>query len=183
MKLFLQNLFQLVLSPGNGWEDIAKTDSRADVIAVRGFYPLIAVTALSIFVEMLYKTGCSFIGELLKAVLVFMMYFLSYFIGTFILSVFIGPMLNGKTNENRIKTFVIYSLGLLSLISLLVNCLPITTVVLFFLPIYVAIIMWKGTAYMEVAHGSEGQFMLVAIPGVIVPPYLIYFLFSLIIPS
>lgn len=76
-----------------------------------------------------------------------------------------------------------YSLGLLSLISLLVNCLPITTVVLFFLPIYVAIIMWKGTTYMEVAHGSEGQFMLVAIPGVIVPPYLIYFLFSLIIPS
>ncbi len=183
MKRYIQNLFQLILSPGNGWEDIAKGNDNPDSLAARGFYPLIAVVGLSVFFEMLYKSDSTFIGQFLKGIVEFMMFFVSYFIGTFVLSLFISSSVGGKVNEKRNKMFVLYSLGLLSFISILVNCLPVTTVVLFFLPIYVAIIMWKGTAYMGVVPGKEGEFMLIAIPGIIIPPYILLFLFSLLLPS
>ena len=61
MKRYIQNLFQLILSPGNGWEDIAKGNDNPDSLAARGFYPLIAVVGLSVFFEMLYKSDCTFV--------------------------------------------------------------------------------------------------------------------------
>lgn len=79
------------------------------------------------------------------------------------------------------RTFVLYSLSLLALITILVNCLPMTTVLLFFMPIYIAIIMWKGCQFLGVPKSQEGNFMLAAIFGVLLPPYFIYFLFLLLI--
>lgn len=46
MRRYLKYLFQLILSPGNGWEDIAIADDNPQSIASRGFYPLIAIAAL-----------------------------------------------------------------------------------------------------------------------------------------
>lgn len=52
---------------------------------------------------------------------------------------------------------------------------------LFFLPFYVALIEWKGCTYMGVKSERIGIFMIIAILGVLMPPYLFYFLFSLVI--
>lgn len=111
----------------------------------------------------------------------FLVYFISYFFGAFILSVFVEPTLNGRYNERKCHTFTLYTLGLLALISLVINCLPITSMMLFFLPFYVALIQWKATKYMDIREEKIGIFMIIAILGVLLPPYLFYFLFSLIL--
>lgn len=54
MKRYLKHLFQLILSPGNGWEDIDKADVPTRDIAVDGYYPLIALTAASVFMQGAY---------------------------------------------------------------------------------------------------------------------------------
>ena len=85
------------------------------------------------------------------------------------------------TDEKRCHTFVLYTLGLLALISLIINVLPVTSAMLFFLPFYVALIQWKGCSYMRIRPDRIGIFMIIAILGVLMPLYLFYFLFSHII--
>ena len=117
----------------------------------------------------------------MRMIVTFLVYFVSYFFGVFVLSLFSEPTLEGRYDENRSHIFTLYTLGLLALISLLVNCLPVTKGMLFFLPFYVALVQWKGTKYMEVKPEKTGIFMIIAILGVLMPPYIFYFLFSLII--
>ena len=180
MRRYLKHLFQLILSPGNGWEDIGIAADNPCSIATRGFHALIAVTALSVFMQGVYHHA-EFLVLFMRMIVTFLVYFVSYFFGVFALSLFAEPTLEKRYDELRSQTFVLYTLGLVALISLIINVLPITSVMLFFLPFYVALIQWKGVGYMEVKPDKVGIFMILAILGVLMPPYIFYFLFSLII--
>ena len=50
------------------------------------------------------------------------------------LSVAVEPMIEGEYDEQRCQTFTLFTLGMLAMISIIVNCLPITPLVLFFSP-------------------------------------------------
>ena len=187
MKHYLKYLFQLVLSPRNGWEDIDKAASPTlrspmtpDTIAAKGYYPLIAVAALSVFAQALFRHHIVFLDLFMKMIITFVVYFISYFFSTFVLSMAIEPVIEGDYDEPRCQTFTLYTLGLLALITIIQNFLPITALVLFFLPCYVALIQWKGCEYMHVRKDRIGHFMMLAILGVLLPPYIFYFGFSVI---
>lgn len=180
MKRYLKHLFQLILSPGNGWEDIGKADDPTRDIAVNGYYPLIALTAVSVYMQGVYH-HVDFLVLFMRMIVTFLVYFVAYFFGVFALSLFAEPTLEKRYNEKKAHTFVLYTLGLLALISFIINVLPITSAMLFFLPFYVALIEWKGCTYMGVKPERIGIFMIIAILGVLMPPYLFYFLFSLVI--
>ena len=186
MKYYLKLLFQLILSPRNGWEDIDKavlgekarlTPSR---LLTSGFYPLIAITALSVFMQAILKSHVVFITLFMRAIITFVIYFISYFFSNFVMSVAIEPMVEGEYDEFRCQTFSLFTLGMLAVISIIINCLPITPLVLFFLPCYVALVQWKGCEFMHIRKDRIGQFMMLAILGVLLPPYIFYFVFSLI---
>ncbi len=181
MKRYLKHLFQLILSPGNGWEDIDSAHENPRDIAKSGFYPLIAITAMSVFLQGVYHHHLPFLQLFNKMLVTFLVYFISYFFGAFILSVFVESALEGRYNERKCHTFTLYSIGLLALISLITNCLPVTPMILFFLPFYVALIQWKAAKYMGVNEAKTGLFMIIAILGVLLPPYFFLFLFSLIL--
>ena len=180
MQRYLRHLFQLILSPGNGWEDIARANDTPRAIASSGFYPLIAIASVSVFVQGIYHTHLPFLLLFMRMIVTFLCYFISYFFGTFILSVLLERTLTGRYDQRRADTFVLYTLGLLSLISLILNCLPVTSMMLFFLPLYVALIQWKGAAYMDIRPEKTGLFMILAILGILTPPFVFYFIFSLI---
>lgn len=179
MRRYLKHLFQLILSPGNGWEDIGIAADAPRSIAARGFYPLIAVAALSVFMQGVYHHA-EFLVLFMRMIVTFLVYFVSYFFGVFALSLFAEPTLERRYDDTRSHTFVLYTLGLQALISVIINVLPITSVMLFFLPFYVALIEWKGVGYMGVKPEKVGIFMIIAILGVLMPPYIFYFLFSMI---
>ncbi|MDE6416009.1 MAG: hypothetical protein K2K68_03155 [Duncaniella sp.] len=181
MKIFFKNLFQLILHPAHGWEDIARENVSARVPATRGLFPLIVLAALSVFMAPVYHSDVSVVKLVIESIATFSMFFPSYFIGTFVLVMFLGPSLNEPLDENRCRTFALYTIGLLTLITLILNCFPFLETFGMFMPIYVAIIQWKGALYLNVKAERTGHFMLLAVLGVLVPPYLIYFLFSMII--
>lgn len=180
MKRYLQYLFQLILSPGNGWEDIDKAAIPTRDIAVHGYYPLIAVTAISVFIQGLYH-HIEFLELFMRMIVTFLVYFVSYFFGVFAMSLFVEPTLERRYDEKRTHTFVLYTLGLLAIISFIINVLPVTSAMLFFLPFYVALIQWKACGYMGVKPECTGIFMIIVIFGVLIPPYIFHFLFSLVI--
>lgn len=181
MRHYLANLFQLLLSPGNGWEDVSRLGQRPSQIARQGYFPLSALAGASVLLSWIYHGGVSAWSVCMRAVLTFVMFFLSYFVGTFVMSVALAPCVDGRPSMMRAQTFVLYTLGLLALLTLVVYCLPMTAVILFFMPIYVAIIMWKAVRYLKIRPERVGAFMLTAICGVMLPPLLIYMFFSMFI--
>lgn len=179
-------MFQLILSPHNGWEDIENAtladSSRLNPsrLAAEGFYPLIAIAAASVYSQALFKHHVIFLTLFMRMIITFVVYFISYFFSSFVFSVAVEPMIQGEYDEQRCQIFTLFTLGMLALITIIINCLPITPLVLFFLPCYVALVQWKGCEYMRVRPDRIGHFMTLAILGVLLPPYILYFVFSLI---
>lgn len=180
MGHYLKYLLQLILSPGNGWEDVEIADDNPRKLAFSGYYPLIILTALSVFMQGVYH-HISFVPLLIRMLITLLVYFAAYFFGVFVLSLFADSSLEHGYDEHKSQTFVIYSLGLLALITLIINILPVTKEMLFFLPLYAALVQWKGIKYMGVKEGKTGSFMIVAIFGILVPPFLFFKLFSILL--
>ena len=180
MKKYLKYLFQLILSPRNGWEDIERAGVSPRRLLADGYYPLITLAALSTLVRALYH-HTEVLNMFVMMVVWFVVYFVGFFFGVFILSVFLEPQLEGEYDEERCLTFVAYVLGLEALITIVMQCVPITPMVLFFLPIYVALVEWKSVAYMKIKPERVGIFMIIAILGVLLPPYVFHYIFTAIL--
>lgn len=181
MRVFFKNLFQLILHPAHGWEDVDRERADARSSALYGLFPLIILAGLTVFLDPVYHSGTDWIRMVMEFVATVTMYFPAYFLGTFVLILFLGPMLYEPLDENRCRTFALYTIGLEALVTILMNCFPFIYAILYFLPVYIAIIQWKGLDYMRVRADMAGRFMMLAVLGVMMPPYLIYFIFSLII--
>lgn len=181
MGTYLKYLFQLILSPGHGWEDVAKAGMHPKVIAARGFYPLTAITSLTVFARKLSHPMLGLQDLLSDAIVTFVMYFLGYFIAAFVLSVGIGSIVPGNPGDRRCHTFALYIMGLLELIAIIGNLISITMPITWFLPVYAAVVMWKGASFMDIEKAHTGRFMLLTVPGVLLPPYILMLLFTMIL--
>lgn len=181
MTKYLTLLFQLILSPVNGWKDISYSAENPRRLMVKGFYPILFITALSVFLQGIYHSGFNFIELLQGSIIMFLKFFLTFFIANFFFSIYGQRFINRDNSEKHNQTFILFSLSLLALSSLIQNCIPMELDVVYFLSIYVAIIMWRGVKYMTVRPEKTGSFMLFSIVTVIIPPYLIGFLFEKII--
>lgn len=179
MLAYLKYLLQLTLSPAHGWEDIDAASRPVDDILRRGYYPLIGLASASVFMKMIFHQAVDFLPTLLQMIITFLVLFVSYHFGNFALSVFLEPLLQGKFDERRCQTFTLYILGLVAVITIILNCLPVTSLMLFFMPLYVVLVEWKGVAYLHVRPDRVVPFVVLAVCGVLAPPYILSFLFSL----
>lgn len=181
MLNYLKCLLQLILSPGKGWEDISYEGRDPRVVLNRGYYALLVVVALSSLMSLVYDHQMSAPVAILHVPLTFLQYFVSYYIAMFVFGLMLTDYIDGDFNYTRTATYTAYLLGLVSVVSMLENLLPMDVGVLHFLPIYIAVIAWKGAGYMAVRSDRVGSYMLMTIAAVIVPPYLLGWLFDLIL--
>lgn len=171
MIRFLKHLIQLVISPGRGWEDISYAGDKPEAIANDGLYPLFGLASLSAFVRYFYSDSIGLIDMLLLALAIFLQYFVSYFAATFLLSSLAKKYVeNEEPNEKKVMTTVSYSLAIMAIITIIENCLPMELSVVQFLPLYVAVVVWKGATYMAIKEAYVGHYMLVAILALIAIP-------------
>ncbi len=182
MLRFLKYLFQLIISPGNGWEDISYESRDSKLIASEGLYPLLGITSLSVFIQYFYQDS-DLISLLQQAIVTFIQFFISYFIAIFLYSVFLPNYVDGEPNEKRSTTFITYNIAILAVITILNNCIPIELSIIQFLPLFVIAVIWKGTKYMAIRKKKLVSFMFLSVCAIIMPPYLLEFIFSYILPS
>ena len=181
MAIYFKLLFQLILSPYQGWKDVSHEGVPVNKLLSSGFYPLIAVSALTIFLQGLYHPGFTLVNLVERCIVVFVQYFISFFIARFIFTSFIHRYVVSEISEKRNDSFIIFSLSLLALATLTENCIPIYMPIREFFAIYVAIIMWRGTRYMAVRNDKVERFMIMSILSILVPPFIIGFLFNAVI--
>ena len=181
--IYLRNLAQLILSPSNAWRDIQRDESSFDEVVSRGLYPLMAVMLLSVFIRPIYGFEDFDLVHLLQIALVeFVALFVALYAGKNIMEHFL-PIYNctGQNDPVAVGNVAVYGTGLLTLIQLAENLIPIELTVLQLLPALAAICIWKSDKYLDVDPRGEIKFMLIANCSLILPVLLINLLLSLII--
>lgn len=181
MVQYLKNLVQLVLSPAKGWEDVSASIPDPEKLMKDAYIPLLITAALSEFVRLFYHNSGGFMTVLELAIALFGSFFISYFISRVVLLRYIDELVVGEVNEVKVNTFVLYGLGLLVVIEIIENLLPTSLTLVKFLPLFVALILYRATAYLDVKSGMELKFLCLGGLAVIVVPVTIYSLLELII--
>lgn len=173
-------MLQLLISPARGWEDISAAGVAPGRLTRAGFYPLLAIAVISCLVKLIYKNdpAYTFIPALIAAVITFTKYFVTLFLASYAFSIFM-PSIAGSANTHfKNLTCITYCLGILVLINILSNLLPIDLVIVAMLPLYVIFVVFKAARYLDVEDEREGQFMILSILTLIAPPYIISFIFN-----
>ncbi len=181
MLHFLKCMLQLVLSPRNGWEDISLDDDRRDYRTAASYYMFIGIVAASWLMQWAYHPAYFNAVKVTELVIVtYAVFFVCYFVGTFVMSVALETLVKQgiEIDEHRTRTFTIYSLALLATVLLIGLLLPASTPVLWFLPLYVLVIMWKGARYLRIAKDKVNWFVIIALMGTLMPPMLLGLLFK-----
>lgn len=179
----LQSLLQLALSPTRGWEDIALDDQEFPEKSVAiSFYLLMVIVSLTWIVQKLYHPGLDTLKIIELVIVTFASFFVCYFVGTFIMSVSLESLIDGgEVNERHTRHFVICGLSLLSIILLISNVLPTGTPVLWFLPVYVLVILWKGAKFLNVRRKRGAVFTIISFIAVILPIGLLSWIFKILL--
>lgn len=179
---FMKNILQLVLSPKNGWQDVALDDEEGEEPVAPAFYLLIALVSLSWIVSGVYHPEAGWLRVMEMVVITYGILFVSYFVGTFVMSVSLESLVTrGEVNERRTRIFVMFGVAMLAIILFIANMLPAPTPVLWFLPVYVVVVLWKGARYLGVSAKRSGLFTLVSFLAVMLPPMLLGWLFMKVI--
>lgn len=179
MLNFLKYLFQLIISPRKGWEDVSNKGERTELLAIKGVYPLFLISALSSFFILIYNPDIKIVTVVQKVIISFVQFFVTVFFAKFVFSFVVDKYVDGVPDEKRYTTYIMYGVSLVSLITIIKNIIPIQNIALVdFLPFFIALIMWNGCRYMAVKEKKTGHFMFLTILVVIMPPMLLNYLFN-----
>ncbi len=180
MLHFFKLLFQLVLAPTQGWDDIAaaKLDPRKAVM--HGLLPLVCLTALSVVVAAVWEIHLDPLNLAIRAVTTFATYMLSYFVCIWV-SAAVLPHLSsdGLISRERIQLYSAFVVSQMALIGLLENLVPARLVLLQFLPLFLVVEIAKARDFLGADADRTGLVTTMGVCGAILPIYL----FSYIFPS
>lgn len=181
MLQYLKNIIQLILSPTKGWEDISASLSSPDKLARDAYFPMLLVVALTEFIRIFYNDSVGFVTALELAIALFGSYFVSFYIARLIFEYYLKQLVIGDINTTKISIFTLYGLGMMLMIEAIENIIPTDLTLIKFLPLFVALILYKGSAYMSVKADYEIRFLCVTIATLIVVPMGIFWILKLLI--
>lgn len=181
MSAYLKYLFQLILSPSRGWEDISHDGADPDELVRRGYYPLTGIMALTEFARLFYEREATVASVLQRAIAVFCAYFAALFVCRLLLDAMLPKVTEGSPSERRTATLNVLCLGQMELIAILGNCIPTGLTLIHFLPVYALLIFYKASRYMAVRRDSEMNYLVVGLFSVVVVPLVLFWLLSLIL--
>lgn len=181
MLHFLKNIFQLILSPAKGWEDVSADGRQPAVICRDGLYPLLGLYALSGFIQLLYVPDLTLVKAIEGAIVDFGTYFVSYFLGALIMEQLIGNIVSGEPNRRKVETISAYAIGLLALIGIVEHCVPTDLTLVRLLPIFVALIIYKADRYLAVKPGDDIRYLFISVVALVIVPLFVHYTLALII--
>ena len=179
MLSYLRHMIQLILSPARGWEDVAAHPILRSEAFRHGLIPLIVTSGLSVLFRALYQIHTSFVHLIPNAVIGFLQYFLTYLIAQVVLTAYLPRITSdGQVDEYRLTIFLCFAVGQMSMIGILANLMPMNLTLVEFLPLYVAVVMFKGREYLGVRSDVVGGYAGATVLSVIMPIYLFEFILN-----
>ena len=81
--------------------------------------------------------------------------------------------IEGLVDRNRVELFCVYCTGMMVIIGILENLLPMELTLLQFLPIYVVVVICMGRTFLDVDERHIFRFAACAIVGLILPVFIV----------
>lgn len=182
MLKFLKYLIQLVLSPANGWEDIAAESPEPATLMRSGFVPLLVLTSASELCAFFWERGVHLGTVAVRALVDFGAYFVAVYVARLVFDVYMDRTISRHADPERCGVMAVMAVGLMVLIQLVDNICPWHLILLRFLPIYAVLVLYKGAPYLEVPPQRDISFLVLATLATVVTPLAIYYLFFFILP-
>lgn len=177
---FLKMLLNLTLAPAKGWEDVEESSPASRATLTRGLLPLLGITAVAVFARAFHIQGLTPGLLIIGAITTFFKFFISYYIALFLMSWFMPAFIPvDRYNDERVSNFCSLSLGLLAVISILSDCVPVELSLVRFLPVYVIIVMWQGRNYLGIMPEKHIKYIVCASVSILAPLGLLDMLFGL----
>ena len=180
MLTLLRYIIQLILSPKNGWEDLAQTNPDPDVLLTKGVYPLLGIAAVTEFLGMAYQ-GYALGQVLISAINVFGSYFVAVFIARLLFDLYLNKLAGAEIDKRHSSTVIICGIGMMIVFQIIENCLPWNLLIIRFLPLYAALIIFKACAYLRIPKSNELKFTALAAFTIVAVPLLIYNIINVLI--
>lgn len=180
MTLF-KNIAILIISPKVGWEEINKSGVSTQTALARGFYPLLALLALTAFVPMLYDCTIELKDALMQAIIQFSSFFFSYFICAYLVEGFFPELNKTHSANSRLNDFIVYNLIFLVLLAIMNNVLPARFPVLSLLVLYVVFMAYKGMDYLGLKQDRTTVFLITSSAMFLLVPAVLRCVLELII--
>ncbi len=180
MLLYIRQLIQLILAPGNGWADISEAAKHPDEIQRSGFFPWVIVVALSNLLRLAYDSNLTLLTVIEIAIVVAGSLVASLFIGRLILDL---TMLRFSDNVSvqKIHTFTMFVLGVNGLLSVISNAIPAHMTFTYILPVFSILVIFKANSYMGVRDDDSVAFVGVSTLTLVVIPILLREMLLLVI--
>ncbi len=122
---YLKLMIQILMAPQRGWEDVSADNADAREVVRRALLPLVAIATATVGFEAFYDIHPSVAGLIIKAIAFFASYMIAYYCGVAVL-MFALPRLaiEGAVDRNRVELFCAYCTGMMTMIGILQNLLP-----------------------------------------------------------
>lgn len=171
MWLFVKNIVQLIISPDNGWDDIAESASHNRSLV--GMAWTIFIAAATVYVQLCYAGHPS--GIVLTQLFIGIMVSLwaTYFIADFVLVQWLPRLNEGVLNDSIFKQLLPCSISLLALQPMLNNLLPINFAILELWPLYVLVILWRAMKVLDIDETQTVKYICCMLVAFVIPSRLL----------
>ncbi|MDE6223718.1 MAG: hypothetical protein K2M49_08500 [Muribaculaceae bacterium] len=174
MLHFLKLMLQILMAPSRGWEDVGADSVGARQLFRAGLLPLIGVAALTVSFGALFQLHPSAGALIVRSIVVIARYIIAYFCGVAVLEFALPKLaIEGLVDRNRVELFCVYCTGMMVIIGILENLLPMELTLLQFLPIYVVVVICMGRTFLDVDERHIFRFAACAIVGLILPVFIV----------
>lgn len=176
---YLKNILQLLLSPRHGWDEVSHDVTEPDELASHGLYPLIGLASVTYFVQGIYSAHFELVPYLQGALAIFLSLFISFFIGKYVLESTTAQFIDtGKLNTFKTNTLSTYIVGILAVIQVVSNLMPVQVILVYLLPIVAIITIWKSCQYLDIMQEKSLVFTIICSIAIIGSKMLLDVLFS-----
>ena len=176
-------LIKIMFNPVEGWKSLRRSGLSIDSFQSGCFYPLLALMAISKFVDLFYTVDTNISQIITKAVISFVAFFFGNFCIQMVMSWILPKEMAQKFEEKFGKEFTLVALSTLVLFSILTNILPMIWPILIFLPIWTLYIMFKGVRFFKFPVEKEMKFFILVSCAMIGIPSVIEWALYSIIPA
>ena len=180
MLTLLRYIIQLILSPQNGWDDIADTNPDPDTLLRKGVYPLLGIAAVTEFLGLIYHQA-TIAQVLIGAVNVFGSYCVGIFIASLLFDLYLNQITGVEVDKQRSTTLILCGIGMMILFQIIENCLPWSLLIVKFLPLYAILVLSKGCEYLGIPKRKELRFTALEGIAIVAVPLVIYYVIYLLI--
>ena len=152
-----KNIFLIIVSPKMGWDEVNNCAHKTQKVLQNGFYPMLAVLAVSSFTRLLYDSvEWTFSRAIINAIIEVTSFFATYYLSSYLLGSIFHELVRSNSATTRLNNFIIYSLVYLIILQIFSNLLDGGFAPLYFLLMYIPVIVFKGLEFLGMTDDKRG---------------------------